>query len=127
MQDIARAMEEIAEETEAHPLPKPGEIGGGHTRVDNVKPAVGGNQADYLARRMARDRPDILAKLKAGDYQVVDLVVVREWKRQGMWPLCSLGHACFNRHPRRLLPEAVSRGQGLRSCGQPWLRLPHVL
>jgi hypothetical protein len=31
----------------------------------------GGNSADHLARHIARDRPDILEKMKAGDYTSV--------------------------------------------------------
>jgi len=40
--------------------------------VDNVNISpVGGNQATYLARRIARDRPDILERMKAGEYRSV--------------------------------------------------------
>jgi hypothetical protein len=45
-----------------------GDHGGRREQVDNVKLTEGGNSADYLARRIARDRPDILARMKAGAF-----------------------------------------------------------
>lgn len=51
------------------PLPKQGEIGGGHTegRVDNVKPARGGNDENYTRRRLRRDHPGLYEKVLNGD------------------------------------------------------------
>jgi hypothetical protein len=60
MRDLDRAMAEQAEDAEAHPLPPPGDVGRGRRRADNVSPIQHGNQADYLARRIARDRPGLL-------------------------------------------------------------------
>ena len=40
-------------------------------KVDNVNLIQGGNRADYLTRRIARDRPDILERMKAGEYASV--------------------------------------------------------
>lgn len=39
--------------------------------VDNVNSSKGGNDPDYLTARIARDRPDILEKMKAGEYRSV--------------------------------------------------------
>jgi hypothetical protein len=55
-------------------LPKPGEIGRHHSfRVDDVKPEPvrGGNEPDYLTSRIARDRPDVLERMKAGEFPSV--------------------------------------------------------
>jgi hypothetical protein len=54
MKDLDKAIAEQVEDAEAHPLPQPGEIGGGHGRDYNVMPGGQGNSADYLARRLAR-------------------------------------------------------------------------
>lgn len=83
MKDIGKATEEISDYAETHPLPEHGEIGGGHSRVDSVNSAKGGNSTDYLARRIARDRPDILERMKSGQYKSVraaakDAGIVRE-------------------------------------------------
>jgi hypothetical protein len=49
------------------------EGGRGKKAVDTVNSFVGqnGNHADYLTRRIARDRPDILDRMKAGEYPSV--------------------------------------------------------
>lgn len=52
---------------------KPGP-GRGNKTVDNRQPfysETGGTSAAYLTARIARDRPDILAKMKAGEYKSV--------------------------------------------------------
>ncbi len=49
----------------------PGEVGRGGNRGYNVTSKDRGNQADYLARRIARDRPDILEGMKRGEYRSV--------------------------------------------------------
>lgn len=48
----------------------------GTNRFDNcqtykTESIVGGNDSDYLASRIARDRPDILERMKAGEYRSV--------------------------------------------------------
>jgi hypothetical protein len=40
-------------------------------KVDVVNLMQGGNDADYLTARIARDRPDILERMKAGEYPSV--------------------------------------------------------
>lgn len=42
------------------PLPENGDIGNGRSRSDNVKPTQRGNGAEYLLRRLQRDRPDLV-------------------------------------------------------------------
>jgi hypothetical protein len=57
-------------ETEA--LTKHGEVGNGRSRVDDVNStsdSKGGNSADYLAARIKRDRPDIAARVEAGEFR----------------------------------------------------------
>ncbi len=55
------------------PLPFHGEVGNGRSRVDNINstPKGGGTNADYLTSRIARDRPDILERMQAGEYKSV--------------------------------------------------------
>jgi hypothetical protein len=50
---------------ENHPGP-----GRGHTKKPHEK-AKAGNRSDYLVARMARDRPDILERMKAGAFTSV--------------------------------------------------------
>jgi len=50
---------------ENHPGP-----GRGHTKKPNEK-AKAGNRSDYLVARIARDRPDILERMKAGEFTSV--------------------------------------------------------
>jgi hypothetical protein len=50
---------------ENHPGP-----GRGHTKKPNEK-AKAGNRSDYLVARIARDRPDILDRMKAGEFTSV--------------------------------------------------------
>ena len=47
-----------------------GEIGRGRARFDVVKP-IGGNSADYLTARIARDHPGILERMRAGEFSSV--------------------------------------------------------
>jgi hypothetical protein len=50
---------------ENHPGP-----GRGHTKKPHEK-AKAGNRSGYLVARMARDRPDILERMKAGEFTSV--------------------------------------------------------
>ena len=50
---------------ENHPGP-----GRGHTKKPHEK-AKAGNRSDYLVARIARDRPDILGRMKAGEFTSV--------------------------------------------------------
>jgi len=71
MKDIGKATEEIGDYAEAHPLPENGDMGNGRSRCDVIKPTQGGTSADYLARRIARDRPDVLERMKSGEYKTL--------------------------------------------------------
>lgn len=55
---------------DSNSLPKHGSIGNGRSRVDNVN-STGGNDADYLTARIARDHPEIHGRMKAGEYKSV--------------------------------------------------------
>jgi hypothetical protein len=74
MRDIDKSMEEVAEDADAHKgltRQEAGKLGGkGHKAIDNIN-SFNGTSADYLARRIARDHPDILERMKAGDYKSV--------------------------------------------------------
>ena len=64
---LLRAKDE-AGKAESMPL---GSHGGGREQVDIINLNPGGTSATYLARRIARDRPDILERMKAGDFRSV--------------------------------------------------------
>lgn len=73
-----RPLIELIEEAEKVPLADPHSRPGNKNAnkknaVDDVKPVlpVGGNRADYLTKRIARDRPDILQKMKDGEFKSV--------------------------------------------------------
>jgi hypothetical protein len=68
---MTAALPEIAE------LPAHGEIGGGHTRVDNVKSAEGGNSQAYLLRRLQRDNPELVEQVKAGEIRSVRAAAIK--------------------------------------------------
>jgi hypothetical protein len=54
------------------PLAAPGQIGNGRgdgSRVYNVNSKDSGNTQSYLLRRLARDAPDILERVKAGEFK----------------------------------------------------------
>lgn len=64
VQRMAEAAEPL-QPAENHPGP-----GRGHTKKPHEK-AKAGNRSDYLVARMARDRPDILERMKAGEFTSV--------------------------------------------------------
>lgn len=41
----------------------------GGSRVDNIKSGDGGTSQAYLLRRLARDAPDVLERVKAGEFK----------------------------------------------------------
>jgi hypothetical protein len=61
---MAEAAEPL-QPAENHPGP-----GRGHTKKPHEK-AKAGNRSDYLIARIARDRPDILERMKAGEFTSV--------------------------------------------------------
>ncbi len=54
----------------AEPLARHGEIGRGRDRVDGIK-SKGGDQASYLTSKIARDAPEVLERMKAGEFKSV--------------------------------------------------------
>jgi hypothetical protein len=53
------------------PLTQNGAIGNGRSSPDNIMPTQYGTSTDYLTARIARDRPDILERMKTGAYKSV--------------------------------------------------------
>ena len=43
--------------------------GRGHKTLDKINPLQGGTSQSYLLRRIARDRPDILERVKSGEFK----------------------------------------------------------
>jgi hypothetical protein len=54
---------------EVQPLAQHGEIGNGRSRHDKIMSTQQGTSADYLAARIKRDRPDIAARVEAGEFK----------------------------------------------------------
>lgn len=52
------------------PLAMHGEVGNGRSRP-SMRRSTYGETADYLTARIARDRPDILERMKAGEFKSV--------------------------------------------------------
>lgn len=73
MAEIHKAVEEAATEAAAQPpirqnrRPTKAE----QDKFYNVKLTKSGNSTDYLARRIAKNRPDILARMQAGEFPSV--------------------------------------------------------
>ncbi len=55
----------------AKALTKHGELGRGRNRGNNITSKVRGDHVEYLTARIARDRPDILERMKAGEFSSV--------------------------------------------------------
>lgn len=61
----------IAHAETAKELPQHGAVGNGRSRGDNITSTERGTDPSYLTARIARDRPDILERMKAGEYTSV--------------------------------------------------------
>lgn len=61
---------------EAKPLTQHGEVGNGRSRGDNVTSTERGNDSKYTLARLARDRPDILERMKANEFGSVNAAAV---------------------------------------------------
>ena len=60
----------MAEVHKTQPLAAHGEIGNGRkdeSRGDNVNSTFSGNSQSYLLRRLARDAPEVLERIKSGE------------------------------------------------------------
>ena len=59
----------------ATPLKRNGEVGNGRSSIDNIKATCGGTQQEYLTARIARDNPEILERMKAGEFKSVRAIL----------------------------------------------------
>ncbi len=57
--------------SEAIPLEVNGAMGNGRSSPDVIRATSYGTSSDYLTSRIARDRPDILNRMKAGEFKSV--------------------------------------------------------
>ena len=67
---MGEAAQAVAEVHKTQPLAAHGEIGNGRkekSRDDNVNSTFSGNSQSYLLRRLARDAPDVLERVKTGE------------------------------------------------------------
>ena len=84
--------------------PRPGEIGNGRGRGDNITSTGRGTNADYLAARIARDRPDILERMKAGGYPSVRAAAIEAGIVKVRWAAPTDPVALARAIRRRLAP-----------------------
>jgi hypothetical protein len=66
----AAPLQLVIEQAKAQPLAAHGEIGNGRadeSRVDLIKSTQGGTSQSYLLRRLARDAPEVLDRVKSGE------------------------------------------------------------
>jgi hypothetical protein len=68
---IAERKDAAKRAKEAKPLKANGEAGNGRSSLDNIKATDGGTSAEYLTARIARDNPEILERMKAGEFPSV--------------------------------------------------------
>jgi len=90
----------------AVPLAEHGEAGRGRNRVDNVN-STGGNDPNYLTARIARDRPDILDRMKAGEYRSVRAAALEAGIVKERWSAPTDPVALARAIRRRLAPAEV--------------------
>lgn len=71
-EEARRRVQDAAKKAAQEPrLPDNGEIGNGRPSSCNEITATRGVSTKYLSRRIARDRPDILDRMKAGEFRSV--------------------------------------------------------
>jgi hypothetical protein len=102
----------------AVPLAKPGGSRGPE-QADVVSLTRHGNGAAYLSARIARDRPDVLARMKAGEFKSVRAAAVAAGIVRAKTPLDAL-HAAWRKATaaqRRQFLEAVREGGGDQKGG----------
>jgi hypothetical protein len=93
------------------PLPRHGEIGGGHSRVDNINSVSGGTSPVYALQRLKRDRPDIAEKVITGELSPHAAAVQAGFRKPTLSvPIdspCSAVKALLRRFSREELMEAL--------------------
>ncbi len=67
--------------SETRVIAKNGEIGNGRSSCVHNTATRGATNADYLTARIKRDRPDILARMKAGEFRLAKLCSCQEKRR----------------------------------------------
>lgn len=65
-----RSVAEAIEEAKGKPLLHPGERESTESRVDNINSTKGGTDTNYTLRRLARDAPEYLDRIEAGELSV---------------------------------------------------------
>ena len=83
-----------AEEAQGKPLAEPNTTGQHNRTVDNVNGRPTGNASTYLTRRIARDRPDILDRMKAGEFPSV-----RQQEKPRLGTMAKTGRSMGRRMP----------------------------
>ena len=68
---VRKARKRAVEEAASSPIAEHGGLRETEDQADNVRLPTYGNHATYLTRRLARDAPEIAAKLAAGEYSSV--------------------------------------------------------
>jgi hypothetical protein len=116
-----------ADQAEGNPLPDHGEVGNGRSR-GSVTTSTGKRDIEYLARRIARDRPDIIQDMKAGKYKsvraaaieagIVKVPTVLE-QIQKLWHKASEDERqSFLAPPRDARRESASRSESMKQANR---------
>ena len=114
----AASVAEIAHQAVA--IARHGEIGGGHSR-DSVGLSAKGseNSSAYLTARIARDRPDVLERMKRGEFRSVRAAAIEA----GIIDPVRQLEAQATRATRRLDDEALQRLEAIIAERRKQLRL----
>jgi hypothetical protein len=103
----------------AVPLAEPGQAPGkkegkgGKAKGDNITLTPRGTNADYLTARIARDHPDILAGMKAGEYKSVRAAAIEAVQRLKAERDENVCRVDFNPE------EAVGMGEAIEAVERP--------
>ncbi len=84
-----------SERAEKTPLPRNGEIGGGHeSRFDNIKAAktIGGTSLEYTLRRLERDHPKLFAAYKCGEISANAAALAAGFRKKPLKRCPECGH-----------------------------------
>ena len=73
-------------------MPQHGEIGGGHTRPDNVRSAAFGNNPTYALKRLKRDRPDLADKVVRGELSANAAAIKAGFRKKPVKHCPNCGH-----------------------------------
>lgn len=88
VEDVRSRAVVAEEENRVNPPPKNGEIGNGRrSSFRDSKATSGTDTTEYQVARIARDHPDILERMKAGEYASVEAAAIDAGIRKQYWKI----------------------------------------